>query len=216
MSKLTEKERFGFEQILSEDLKAINQKLIEQIRILWSKARTDVIKLKGWDKLIEEKIKLSQEKNKITTRINQIENTLNSTELTPEQVVELGGKPNEFGRFSGANFFGIPITSQFEYDVMDYIRKHIDLEIPAKIIHDVCEASIRELTMSGTFEEAREAYSKFYSLDFRKYGVDIPPRLAEIKDATKLLDKAHNTLALGNNKDDLYLEYNEAKTKTRY
>ena len=214
MAKLTEKERTGFELILSQDLNAINQKLIEQIRIFWAKARTDVIKQKGWDKLIDEKRDLIIKRTKITERINAIENTLNSVDLTPEQVVELGGKPDNFGRFSGANYFGIPVTSQFEYDVMDYIRKNIDLEIPAKIIHDVCEASIRELTMSGTFEEARAAYSKFYSLDFRKYGVDIPPKLEEIKDAKNLLEKAQNTLSIGTNHDDLYLEYKDAKERS--
>jgi hypothetical protein len=40
---------------------------------------------------------------------------------------------------------------------------------------------MRELAMSGTFEEARESYEKFYSMDFKKYGVDIPPRLDDIK-----------------------------------
>jgi hypothetical protein len=40
--------------------------------------------------------------------------------------------------------------------------------------------SLRALTMAGTFEEARVVYDKFYSLDFRKYGVDIPPRLDEM------------------------------------
>ena len=35
--------------------------------------------------------------------------------------------------------------------------------------------------MAGTFEEARAAYTKFYSLDFRKYGVDIPQGLMKLK-----------------------------------
>ena len=210
MAKLTEKERIAFEGILNEDLNAINRKLIEQIRIFWSKSRTEVIKIKGWDKLIEEKKALVIERDKIINRINEIENTLNSTPLTPEQVVELGGKPDDYGRFTGANFYGIPVTSQFEYEVVEYIRKNIDLEVPAKIIHDVCEASIRSLVMSGTFEEARAAYFKFYSLDFRKYGVDIPPRLEEIKDAKSMLDQAQNTLSLGQPEKDLYLDYKNA------
>ena len=215
MAKLTEKEREGFEHILEEDLRAINSKLIEQIKIFWTKSRNEVIKMKGWDKLIEEKNKLEIQKNEMISRINEIENTLNSVSLTPEQVVELGGKPDDYGKFTGANFYGIPVTSQFEYEVVEYIRKNIDLQVPAKIIHDVCAASIRSLTMAGTFEEARDAYGKFYSLDFRKYGVDIPPRLEEIKDARSMLDKAHQTLALGQQENDLYLEYKNAKRRHR-
>jgi hypothetical protein len=75
---------------------------------------------------------------------------------------------------------GIPIESQFDYEIVEYIKQNIDLEVPAKILRNVCESSIRALTMAGTFEEARAAYEKFYSLDFRKYGVDIPPRLEDI------------------------------------
>lgn len=213
MAKLTEKERITFEGILGQDLAAINQKLIEQIKVFWTKARNEVMKEKGWDKLIEEKNSLYAEESKVRARINEIEHIMNSKELTPEQVVELGGKPNQYGCYGRGNFYGIPVTSQFEYDVVSFIRKNIDLKIPAKIIHDICEASIRSLAMSGTFEEARDAYDKFYSLDFRKYGVDIPPRLEEIKDAKVLLEQAQQTLTLGTNEKDLYLEYkgNEEK-----
>jgi hypothetical protein len=48
--------------------------------------------------------------------------------------------------------------------------------------------------MAGTFEEARTAYEKFYSLDFRKYGVDIPPRLDEICNDIKLMKCAQQSL----------------------
>ena len=57
---------------------------------------------------------------------------------------------------------------------------------------------MRELAMSGTFEEARAAYEKFYKLDFKKYGVDIPPRLSDIKKANPLLATTKETLKLEN------------------
>ena len=55
--------------------------------------------------------------------------------------------------------------------------------------------------MSGTFEEARESYKKFYGLDFRKYGVDIPPRLEEITKNKKLLETAQEPLQLNKKQD---------------
>jgi hypothetical protein len=139
-----------------------------------------VLKQKGWDTLILEKEQLERKQKEIKQRIHEIEEILNSEKLRVEQVVELGGKSNEYGRCEGANFYGIPVTSQFEYEIVEYIKQNIDLEVPAKILRDVCESSIRALVMAGTFEEARGAYEKFYSLDFRKYGVDIPPRLDDI------------------------------------
>ncbi len=180
MPKLTEREREGFEKILTQDLKAINKRFISQIKDFWGIARDKVLKEKGWDVLISEKEQLEQKQKEIKQRMHEIENILNSEKLRVEQVIELGGKSNEYGRCEGANFYGIPVTSQFEYEIVEYIKQNIDLEVPAKILRDVCESSIRALVMAGTFEEARGAYEKFYSLDFRKYGVDIPPRLDDL------------------------------------
>ena len=180
MPKLTEREREGFEKILTQDLKAINKRFISQIKDFWGIARENVLKQKGWDILVTEKEQLEQKQKEIKQRIHEIENILNSEPLRVEQIIELGGKSNDYGRCEGANFYGIPVTSQFEYEIMEYIKKNIDLEVPSKILSDVCKSSIRALAMAGTFEEARAAYEKFYSLDFRKYGVDIPPRLDDI------------------------------------
>lgn len=194
MPKLTEREREGFEKILSADLKAINIRFMNQIKDFWGIARVKVLESKGWDKLIQEKEQLRKQQEAIKERINEIENILNDEKLRVEQVAELGGKPDEYGRHTGANFYGIPVTSQFEYEIMEYIRKNIDLEIPSKILRDVCQSSIRALVMAGTFEEAREAYGKFYSLDFRKYGVDIPPRLDELCEDKKSMLYAQQSL----------------------
>jgi len=198
MAKLTEKERAGFEKIMIEDLQAINTKLMNQIKDFWDIARKHVEKINGFDKLISEKEKLKKECQRITDRIHEIEVIMKSDKLKPEQVVELGGKPDRYGYHTGANFYGIPIESQFDYQIVEYIRKHIDLDIPVKFLHDLGRACIRELTMSGTFEEAREAYQKFYSLDFKKYGVDIPPRLGEVKKNRQLLETTKQTLQLDN------------------
>jgi hypothetical protein len=202
MAKLTEKERSGFEEILRKDLVAINQKFMNQIKDYWNLSRTEVLKLRGWDKLIKEKHEAQEKIAKLKQRINEIENKMNSEDLLPEQIVELGGEPNEYGRYKGAKFYGIPVTSQFEYDIVEYIRDRINLDIPSKILRDICEASLRELTMAGTFDEAREAYQKFYSLDFRKYGVDIPPRLKEVVENKKMLEFAQKSLQLGEPKND--------------
>ncbi len=206
MPKLTEREREGFEKILTQDLKAINQRFISQIKDFWGIARDKVLKEKGWDVLISEKEQLEQKQKEIKQRMHEIENILNSEKLRVEQVIELGGKSNEYGRCEGANFYGIPVTSQFEYEIVEYIKQNIDLEVPAKILRDVCESSIRALVMAGTFEEARGAYEKFYSLDFRKYGVDIPPRLDDIcANKNSMLYAQQSLQQIENGKPDIKL-----------
>lgn len=186
MPKLTERERESFENILKTDLHAINKRFMDQIKDFWDIARSEVLKKKGWDKLISEKVLLEKQKAEIKERINEIEHILNSGPLRVEQAISLGGRIDDYGHVKGAHFYGIPVTSQFEYEIVEFIKQHINLEVPAKMLKDVCEASIRALAMSGTFEEARSTYQKFYSMDFRKYGVDIPPRLEEICSDEKL------------------------------
>lgn len=212
MPKLTEREREGFEKILISDLKAINTRFMSQIKDFWGIARIKVLQTKGWDKLIREKESLDIQKKQIVQRIHEIESIMNSENLRAEQVIELGGKVNDYGKADGANFYGIPVTSQFEYEIVDYIRQNIDLAIPSKILRDVCESSIRALVMAGTFEEARGAYEKFYSLDFRKFGVDIPPRLEELCNDKKMLSYAQQSLQqIEKGKPDLKLIADETK-----
>jgi hypothetical protein len=206
MPKLTEREREGFEHILEADLKAINARFISQIKDFWGIARIKVLETKGWDKLIREKEQLETQRKQIQQRVHEIELILNSENLRAEQEIELGGKANDNGRCHGANFYGIPVTSQFEYEIVEYIKANIDLEVPAKILRDVCESSIRALVMAGTFEEARGAYEKFYSLDFRKYGVDIPPRLEDLCNDKKTMLYAQQSLRqIENGKPDIKL-----------
>ena len=200
MAKLTEKEREAFEKILSQDLGAINAKFMNQIKDFWAIARNEVKKSRGFDKLEEEKEELDKQIEKMKQRIHEIEGEIQSEDLRPEQIIELGGGCGEYGRYKGANFYGIPVNSQFDYEIVEYIRANIDIEIPSKILRDVCAASVRALTMAGTFEEAREAYEKFYSMDFRRYGVDIPPRIDELKEDTKRLLYAKESLQLSDKK----------------
>lgn len=194
MAKLTEREREGFEKILVADLKAINVRFMSQIKDFWGIARNKVMERRGWDKLEREKQELEYQKKKIIDRIHEIESSMHKEDLRVEQIVELGGTTNKYGEGRDAAFYGIPVTSQFDYEIVEYIRSNIDLEIPSKILRDVCESSIRALTMAGTFEEARAAYEKFYSLDFRKFGVDIPPRLDELCSDKKTMLYAQQSL----------------------
>ena len=201
MAKLTAEERKSFESIMLADLAAVDAAFNTLIKNFWTKARDEVIKERGWDTLIEEKETLRKQIAEMTLRIHKIEDSMHTEQLRPEQVMELGGNPNEFGRYGSAMFYGIPITSQFEYDVAQFIKQHVNLEVPVKFLRDLGRSCLRELAMSGTFEEAREAYEKFYALDFKKYGVDIPPRLREIKEH-KLIKQAKDMLQL-ENKDEV-------------
>lgn len=108
MPKLTEREREGFEKILISDLKAINTRFMSQIKDFWGIARIKVLQTKGWDKLIREKESLDIQKKQIVQRIHEIESIMNSENLRAEQVIELGGKVNDYGKADGANSTASP------------------------------------------------------------------------------------------------------------
>lgn len=194
MTKLSPNERKEFLKIFEEDLTAIQGALTHQIESIWDKAREQILEETGQDKLMEKKAKLEIERNKLNQEIHEIEEALRSRPLTKQQIIELGGKVNDYGRATGANFHGIPIDSYFEYQVAHLIKEHLDLKAPAKFVADLSKSCMRELTMAGTFEQAQKVYQKFYALDFRKYGVDIPPRLDEMRDEKELIQRTQKIM----------------------
>lgn len=194
MTKLSPNERKEFLKIFDEDLKAIGGALAHQIEDIWDKARHQILKESGQDVLMKKKAELIVERKKIEQKIHELEGALKSKQLTKQQVIELGGSVDNYGYGKGANFHGIPIESYFEYQIAKMIEQHLDLKAPAKFVFDLSRSCIRELTMAGTFEQAQKIYEKFYALEFRKYGVDIPPRLDEMRTDKQLLQRTHQLM----------------------
>ena len=187
MPKLTPSERATFFKIVNTDLTAINKAVAKQLRSIWDEFRDEIIREKGHDKLTKRKEELQAQIEELKQRIQEIENKLQSERLTVQQIVELGGEPDRYGYHRGANFYGIPVENQLDYEVVQRIKENIDVNAPAKFLHDLGRSVIREIAMAGTFEDAHKVYEKFYAMDFRKYGVDIPPRLTEIRKQSPLL-----------------------------
>ncbi len=179
-TRLTTKERETFQDIIEADIRAITRKIVEQIGEIWGTTRDKILHERGLDLEIKRKEEIKHEIKKLKQKLHEIETHLVSEELTMTQIVELGGKPDKYDRYTGANFHGIPVNNQLDYDIVKRIQQTIDVDAPAKYVHTLASSAFREIAMSGTFEHAQKIYQDFYSLDFRKYGVDIPPRLTEI------------------------------------
>lgn len=199
MTKMNQKEREIFFNIIEQDLCAINRRVVEQIDKLWGIAREEVINERGLDAIAEEKKLLQEQIEELRQRLQDLEHQLRPEKLTVHQSIELGGRPNKFDDYKGANFFGIPVNDEIDYAIVQKIKERIDTESPAKYLSDLGSSALREIAMAGTFEEAQKIYEDFYALDFRKYGVDIPPRLKELREAKEesqqfLLDYAKDNI----------------------
>ena len=188
MTTIGLRERQAFIEIIIEDLGAIESKVVEQIKDLWEESRQEILHERGLDLKIERKDEIKKQIDELKEELSVIERELHATKLTVHQTIELGGKVNRYDDAIGANFFGMPVRSQLEYDIVQRIKDKVDTEAPAKYLRDLGRSSLRELTMAGTFEDAQGIYNEFYSLNFRKYGVDIPPRLTEMKESGNISD----------------------------
>lgn len=179
-TRLTSKERETFQDIIEADISAITRKIVEQIGGIWETTRDKILQERGLDLKIKKKEEIKNEIKILKQELHNIETSLDSEDLNVTQIVELGGKVDKYDRYTGANFHGIPVKNQLDYDIVKRIQQTIDVDAPAKYVHTLASSAFREIAMSGTFEQAQKIYQDFYSLDFRKYGVDIPPRLNEI------------------------------------
>ncbi len=196
MTKLGLRERQTFMQIFETDFLTIQSAFTNQIQKIWGQARQQILEEEGKEGLLERKKEIDEEIHKLQQEKHEIERTIKPENLTKEQIVELGGKVDRWGEGKDAGFYGIPIKSKTEYKMVQLIKSQLNLEIPAKFLYDLNRACFRELAMVGTFEEAQEVYNRFYALDFRKYGVDLPPRLTEMKSQNPLIETKGTELQL--------------------
>jgi len=181
MTKLNQKERMAFMDIIRTDITAINLKIHEQLKDIWEQARNEILHDCGQDVLIQRKKEIDSEIEKLREEKHRLEKELKKEPLTVSQALEFGGTLNDWGEARNAHFYGIPVNSQIDYKIIKLIQQNIDVEAPAKYLDVLARSALREIAMAGTFEDAKEVYEQFYSLDFRKYGVDIPPRLKDMK-----------------------------------
>lgn len=202
MSKLTQSDKKEFIRIISEDLKAIGRSVGEQMRKIWNDAREGILKKSGNDKLLKRNEEINKEMMLLREEQNQIQNKLRSERLTVQQAIEFGGHSDVYGGVSGANFYGIPVNNKLDYDIAKFIQDNVDIGTTAKFIQDLAKSSLREIAMCGTFEEAHSVYETLYSLNFRRFGVDIPPRLSEFKEKITKLIGSQGGLKLIEEKQD--------------
>ena len=196
MTKLGLRERQTFMEIFDADFSTISSAFTNQIQKIWEHARLQILEEEGKTGLLERKDEIDEEIHKLEQEKHEIERKIKPEDLTKEQIVELGGKLDRWGEGRDASFYGIPIKSRTEYKMVQLIKSQLNLEVPAKFLYDLNRSCFRELAMVGTFEEAQEIYNHFYKLNFRKYGVDLPPRITEMKSQSPLIETEGTKLEL--------------------
>ena len=198
MTKLGTKDREVFLKVVSNDLILINTKFNEHIKFAWQRTRDVILKERGWDIKINEIKGCEFRIKELEQKIADLKEEIDSKSMTIKQSIEFGGDARDYRHYDSASFYGISMKTEIDYSIAKRIEENIDVEITSKRIKDLANSVYRELAMAGTFEDCREIYNQFYALDFRKWGIDIPPKLTEFKNGYEavLLADGKTPLAL--------------------
>lgn len=186
--KLTMAEKEMMSKVLKQDLSLIESEVFRQFHELWEKTRRDVEDELGFHKKNEEIEKLQAEIQKLTAKIGEVQASMReyAEHPTVQDYLDAGLAPpknqrNGFIYNHNVEFMGIPVNSKMDCLIAKKIKSQCDPERPLNMLCEIAQSAYRALVMSGTYDEARDAYDKFYSLDFQRFGVKIPRRLDEIK-----------------------------------
>jgi len=184
---LTEKERENMLKILNKDLSQINEAIMTQFEKIWLVTQHDIEDELGFGKQRREIAELEEQIQQLQNKVNELQRSMKEYSETPGledyQEAGLGIPDNRNGSIYNhdVEFMGHRIGTKMDLRVAKRLKETIDPMKPVRMLQEVAESSIRAVVMSGTFEEAREAYKTFYSLDWRRFGVEIPRLLGEIK-----------------------------------
>jgi len=186
-TRLNQKERENMLKILNKDFDSIHATIMEQFEKLWTATRTEIEGELGFGTKLAEIAKLEGRISELQHKVNEIQRSMKEYAETPELVdyEEAGiGMPNHrngYVNHHNVEFMGRDIHTKMDLKIAKRLRENMDPMKPIRMLKEIAESSIRAVVMSGTFEDARDAYKTFYSLDWHRYGVQIPRLLGEIK-----------------------------------
>ena len=187
MPKISMAEKEMMADVLNEDLQLINAEISKQFAALWDKCRDDIEHELGFDDRKKQIEDLQDQISKLQAQIGQLQQGMTeyANHPTVQDYIDVGieAPKNRNGYIYNhdRHFHGIPVNSKMDILIVRRIKEMCDPSKPIMMLGEIAKSAHRALVMSGTYEEARKAYETFYNLDFRRYGVNIPRRLEEIK-----------------------------------
>lgn len=198
MTRISPTERQAVIQTFSADFMAIESAFMGQLRKAFLEERsavsaelgavdeTEIDRLereaKEWER------KLANFTSEVSMRIRMLREAQSSLRNVPEN--EWGLAPTgdqllelkvEVPQYSRPTWNKIELKTRLDAETAIRLNQKIDAEVPMNALATIARAVQRELTFAGTLEKVREIYDQFHSLNFRKYGVDIAPKLSDIK-----------------------------------
>jgi hypothetical protein len=188
------------DKIFMEDFQAIQRAIRAQLVTFHEEVRAQVLCELGIDEATDEALRLENEIKTKQLELQRLRERLSREIYMAEQRLELV-KSESLGAFNGPpepeqlqelgfnhdtpvnnrTWYGFPVRTKLEAMVCLKLKKTADVETPLTAVEKIAKSVQREMAFVSTFDDAERVYEKFYSLNFRQYGVDIPPRLDDLK-----------------------------------
>ena len=199
MGKLSRFDREQATKIFASDFDTINDAVAGQLKGLWQSVRERTMLSVGIKEASDEAIKLEKEIADMQMELTRIREKMQHEismkarrleDVKRDSLKEYSGPPDaemikELGFDHDApvekrDWFGFKIRTKLDAMTALRLSGEIDIGSPYRVLQQIAKSVSRELILAGTHEDVKAIYEKFHSLNFRQFGVDLPPRLMEL------------------------------------
>lgn len=195
-TRMTASDKAQIARIFDEDFEAIQRAMHDQLEEAYGFTRERILGRLGIKEAQGEAVQIEAEIVSLKDELMRIREELNHKISMKEQRLrilksqalgEYDGPPepsllrrldfNEDDQTNNRNWMGFPIKSKLDALVALDLKENAGVEAPAAALVAIFKSVQREFTFAASYEDAADIYRKFYSLDFRRFGVTMPPRL---------------------------------------
>jgi hypothetical protein len=200
-TKMSVQDKMRIADIFDQDFQAIMGAMRAQLADHWDYTREMILNRLGIKELFGESKELEREVEELRVELQRIREEIQYKIFTKEQrLAEL--KRKALGEWDGPadpktlrslgfketdksgpdrQWMGFEIRSKLDAEVALELKDKAGVEAPAAALVTIFKSVEREFAFCSTYADAERIYTKFYSLNFRQFGVDIPPRLDDLQ-----------------------------------
>lgn len=198
-ARMTTREKERIETMLKQDLMTIEMTMVKQLQSFYDAKKVMLTEQHGIaakqqeaENLREDILKAEKKLQKLREELQfQIDSkrqelkriegeALGKFNAPPsvDQLRELGF--NEDTPIRDRSWYGFPVRTSFDALICIELKKDTNVEAPARTLKMIADSVMRSMAFAASYEDVENVYEKFYSLDFRRYGVEITPRLDDL------------------------------------
>lgn len=203
MPKMTTKERESVMALIREEEKTLLQRAKEMADSQWAMAEVELAETLGRQDDLTRAQHLRDQIEAMQKELVELEHGHPWRTVGPSDsdYVSAGLEPPQRDRWGAVyeygssvpEVFGRKLLTKWDLEIFKILDRKMNILQVSRMLHQTAASVRREITLSGTFEEARAGYQKFYQILRHAGGKEIPPLLSQIAGMPLLLPGAGET-----------------------